>query len=148
MSFIKRLFHIDDPNNAPKKTWDNQELEVYFDPQPNDQVWKAVSINNVEQIQQAFQEICRSARLDTYNSTNDLPYEVIETICKIANETGAKFNINPFHIILISHQYVDADKVMRQMYKSRWIAFMVKRADYAPQPETYLEYIKGTYFSN
>lgn len=127
--------------------WKNQELAVYFTPKPDDTIWKAVTKQNAELIQQGFLELWQRLGLEKYKSTDALPAEVIDTICEVANKVGEKHNLNPAFIILITHQYVDADQVMRQMYRTRWVAFMVARSDYAPPPESYMKYIKATYFS-
>ncbi len=127
--------------------WKNQELAIYFRAQPKDQIWGAVTEQKAEAIQRGFLEIARRTSLDKYNNTNTLPSDVIDTICDIANEVGEKNDLNPTFIILLAHQYADADQVMRQLHKSRWIASMVSRSDFAPPPESYMKYIKSTYFS-
>lgn len=128
--------------------WKNQELGIYFRVQPNDPIWGAVSEQKAEVIQQGFLEILRRTSLDKHNNTNSLPSEVIDTISDVANEVAKKNNLSPAFIILLAHQYVDADQVMRQLYKSRWVASMVERSDYAPPPESYMKFIKSTYFSD
>lgn len=127
--------------------WKNQELSIYFTAQPKDQIWGAVTEQKAEAIQQGFIKALQRANLDKYTDTNSLSSEAIDTICEVANEVGEKNNLNPIFVILLAHQYVDADQVMRQLHKSRWVASMVSRSDYAPPPESYMKYIKSTYFS-
>lgn len=127
--------------------WKNQELSIYFKAQPKDPIWAEVTEQKAEVIQQGFLEILRRTSLDKRNNTNTLPSEVIDTICGIANEVGEKNDLNPVFIILLAHQYVDADQIMRQLHKSRWVASMVSRSDFAPPPESYMKYINSTYFS-
>jgi hypothetical protein len=128
--------------------WKNGELAIYFTPKLDDPIWMAVTKQNAELIQQGFLKIWQQVGLEKYKSTNALPAEVIDTICEVANKVGERHNLNPTFIILITHQYVDADPLMRQMYRTRWIAFMIARSEYAPPPESYMEYIKTTYFSD
>jgi hypothetical protein len=148
MSFLTRLLGKKD-KAAPEESyeWKDHELGIYFTPKPNDPVWKAVMPRTAELIQQGFLEIYERAELEKYSDTNKLPQQVIDTIREVANAVGEKNNLNPAFIILISHQYVDADQLMRQMYKTRWVAFMVERSQYAPPPESYMNYIKSQYFS-
>ncbi len=126
----------------------NLELGLQFKAKPRDVVWGEITKKDAEIIQQGFMQVLREANLQKYNSTNSLPDEVLETISKIANEMGEKNNLNPSFLILLAHQYVDADSIKRQRYASSWIASMVQRANFAPSPESYVDYIKSTYFSN
>lgn len=138
------------PHNPPKQNdhqWNNQALAIYFMAQPEDQVWGAVTEQKAEAIQQGFLEILRRANLDKHTNTNTLPSEVIDTICDVANEVGEKNDLNPAFLILLAHQYVDADQVMRQLHETRWVASMVSRSTFAPPPESYMKYIKSTYFT-
>lgn len=127
--------------------WNDQELGIYFKAQPKDPVWGAVTEQKAEAIQKGFIEAARRANLDKYTDTNSLPSEVIDTICDIANEIGEKNDLKPIFVILLAHQYVDADPTIRLSHKSRWIAWMVSRWNSAPPPEAYMKYIKSTYFS-
>jgi hypothetical protein len=148
MSFLTRL--LGKKNEAGGKEpykWKDQELGIYFTPKPNDPIWKPVTPRTAELIQQGFLEIYGRTELKKYSDTNKLPQHVINTIREVANEVGEKNNLNPAFRILISHQYVDADQLVRQMYKTRWVAFMVERSQYAPPPESYMKYIKSQYFS-
>ena len=128
--------------------WKNNELGLYFTPNENDKVWGEVTPQAAESIQEGFLWICRKAELEKYTNTNDLPSKVINIICNIANAVGEKNNLNPSFIILASHQYIDADPMIRQLHKNRWVASIVDRTTSAPPPESYLEYIKSTYFSD
>lgn len=123
-------------------------LETYFTPKPKDPIWKFIDINKAVAIQKGFDEIYIKASLDKYHNTNDLPKDCIGIICDVSNNVGKECNVNPSFIILISHQYVDADQLMRQLHKNNWIAFMVNRSMYAPPPESYIDYIKDTYFND
>lgn len=127
--------------------WKNQELAIYFTAQPKDQIWGALTEQKAEAAQLGFMEAARRANLDKFTDTNSLPAEVTDTICDVANEIGEKNDLNPFFTILLAHQYVDADQVMRQLHKTRWVASMVSRSNSAPPPESYVKYIKSTYFS-
>ena len=126
--------------------WKNQELGIHFKAQPNDLVWKVVTPQVADLIQQGFLDIWQRTDLDKYTDTNSLPPEIIEIICEVADKIGEPNNLNPAFIMLVTHQYIDADRLMRQMYRTRWVAFMVSRDSCAPPPETYIDYIKSTYF--
>jgi hypothetical protein len=128
--------------------WRNEELGIYFRRRPTDPAWKNVSPPIADSVQDGFLEICELANLDQYDDTNELPKDVIDVICEVANDVGERNKFNPAFIILVTHQYVDADRQMRQMYKTRWVAFMVSRSPYAPPPESYLDYITAQYFSD
>lgn len=126
--------------------WENRELGLYFKAQPSDPVWKAVTPQVAELIQQGFLEIWQRAGLEKYSDTNSLPPGIIDIIAEVANKVGEPNNLNPALVILVTHQYVDADRLMRQMYRTRWVAFMVSRDSCAPSPESYHEYILSRYF--
>ena len=127
--------------------WKNKELSIYFKAQPRDLIWGTITEQKAETIQEGFLEILRKTHLDKYHNTNTLEPEIIDTICEIANNVGKKNDLNPIFIILLAHQYIDADQIIRQIHKHRWTASMVSRSDFAPTPESYMKYIKSTYFS-
>ncbi|OIQ75064.1 hypothetical protein GALL_432710 [mine drainage metagenome] len=126
--------------------WQDLELGLYFEERPDDPVWKVVTPKIAELIQQGFSEIYHCTKLERYTDTDALTAEVIDTIGAIANRIGEPNNLNPAFTILVTHQYVDADPLMRQMYRTRWVAFMVKRNTFAPSPESYVDYINDRYF--
>lgn len=126
--------------------WKNQELGIYFKAQPNDPVWKVVTPQIADLIQQGFLEIWQRTNLEKYTDTNSLPPEIIDLIGEVANKVGEPNNLNPAISILVTHQYVDTDQLMRQMYRTRWVAFMVSRNSCAPSPESYHKYIMSRYF--
>lgn len=128
--------------------WQDHELGLYFEERPDDPIWKVVTPKVAELIQQGFSEIYRRTELEKYTDTNALPAALIDTIGEVANRIGEPNNLNPAFTTLVTHQYVDADPLMRQMYRTRWVAFMVKRNTIAPSPESYVDYIKGRYFLN
>lgn len=127
--------------------WKNRELGIYFKAQPSDPVWKVVTPRVAELIQQGFLEIWQRTDLEKYTDTNSLLPEIIDIIGEVANKVGEPNNLNPAFIILLAHQYVDADQLMRQIYRTRWVAFMVSRNSCAPSPESYDKYIMSRYFS-
>lgn len=127
--------------------WRNHELGIYFRANPKDPVWGEVTTKNAEAIQEGFMDVIRSASLDAYSDTNSLPSDVVDKIADTANDIAEKAGVKPVFLILLAHQYVDADKLMRHLHKSRWVASMVARSTDAPPPEPYLKYIKATYFS-
>jgi len=128
--------------------WKNRELGLYFKPQPNDSAWKAITPRLAELMQQGFLEIYRLGELEDFTDTNDLPTHVNNTISEVANRVSEPNDMNPAFIILVTLQYVDADKVLRQSYRSRWVSMMVARSQFAPPPESYVTYIKAQYFSS
>jgi len=137
----------DKENGSEAHEWKSQELSIYFRPQPKDQIWGALTAQKADTVQQGFIKAADRANLDKYTDTNSLPTEAISTICDVANEFGEQNDLNPSFIIMLAHQYVDADQMMRQLHKTRWVASMVSRSDFAPPPESYVKYIKSTYFS-
>ena len=149
MSLISRFFSkkVRAASETPYE-WKNLELGIYFKPAPNDPVWKVVTPKIADLIQQGFLEIHQETELDKYSDTNALPAEVIDVIGEVANQIGEPNNLNPAFTILVTHQYIDADQLMRQMYLTRWVAFMVARNTCAPSPESYIDYIKARYFPN
>jgi hypothetical protein len=123
-------------------------LTPFFVPKPRDPAWQGVTQQNAEYIQQGFLAVWQEARLDRYTNTNALTGNDLDIIARVADEIGARHNVNQWFIILISHQYIDADPLMRQTYRTRWLASMVARSTYAPPPESYTKYIQDTYFRN
>lgn len=128
--------------------WRNKELSIYFDPKPKDPIWKAVTNQIAEIIQEGFLEIWQELKLDQYSISNPLPHEALCKINEIANRIGEKHNLNTIFILIITHQYVDADPLIRQIHRNRWVASMVNRLENAQPPETYIEYIQATYRSD
>jgi hypothetical protein len=127
--------------------WKDRELGIYFQEQLDDPIWKHVTPRVAELIQEGFAEIYRKARLEEFSDTNSIPAEVIDLIGEVANKRAEPNNINPAYTILVTHQYVDADPNLRLGYKTRWVAFMVKRKTFAPPPESYVGFIKDRYFT-
>ena len=127
--------------------WRNAELGIYFQSAPDDRAWQSITPQIADLMQDGFLEIDRKTSLDRHSDTNALGDETIDTICEVSDKYGQVANFNPAFIILVTHQYVDADRLMRQMYKSRWVAFMVSRSTFAPSPESYVDYINKRYFS-
>lgn len=125
----------------------NSELAVYFKPAPTDAVWKDITPALADDLQDAFSTTLREARLAEHSDTNALPPAVVDEICKCANAANDASGVNRWHLIVLAHQYVDADPLMRQLHQRRWVASMVSRADFAPSPEVYVKYIRATYFS-
>ena len=144
---IMLLMLKDKENGSEAHEWKSQELSICFRPQPKDQIWGALTAQKADTAQQGFIKAVGRANLDKYTDTNSLPSEAIDTICDVANEFGEQNDLTPFFIILLAHQYVDADTRMRQLRETRWVASMVSRSNYAPPPESYVKYIKSTYFS-
>jgi len=142
VSFWSRLFGGKDQLHR----WKNTELGLYFKPRPDDQVWKVITEHRAEKIQEAFLKIYDQTKLEQYQDTNSLPQEVLDVICRVANEVGEPIDMNPIFVILPTHQYVDADPLMRQMYRTLWIGYMMNRPPFAPPPESYMQYIKSRYF--
>lgn len=134
------------PAESSAYEWKDRELGIYFNERPDDPIWKNVTPKVAELIQQGFSEIYRQAGLEKYSDTNSLPAEVIDLIGEVSNQIAEPNNLNPAFTILVTHQYVDADQHLRQMYRTRWVAFMVQRNTCAPQPESYVDYIKNRYF--
>jgi hypothetical protein len=149
VSFLSRLFGkttSTDSRTGHGSAIRSSELSLYFKAAPDDPVWGEVTVDNVQLIQDAFLEILRRANLEKYHTTNSLPEDAVDIICEIANVFAEKHELNRLHILLLAHQFVDADQLMRQRYKGRWAAAMVSRSDYAPPPESYVKYISSTYF--
>lgn len=134
------------PRQTEDHKWVNEELGAYFQSKPRDSVWKTINPAKADLIQTGFLELWRTLGLERYKRTDDLPAEAIDRIAAVANSYADKHDLNPSFIILVTHQYVDADPLMRQTYRTRWVAFMAERSSYAPSPESYLAYIKVTYF--
>jgi hypothetical protein len=138
MSILSKIF-----GGRPNKH-DNNVFD--FVPKPGDMYWKAITNSNVAIIQKGFIDTVETANLESYNSTEKLPQDVIDIICQLSNETAHKLNIGPAILIILAHQYVDADQLMRQMYRYCWVSKMVARSNFSPPPEAYMDYIKETYF--
>lgn len=123
------------------------ELSIYFRALPEDPVWKIITDQNVGDYQHWFIQARREAKLDQYFTVNSMPPEADEALARVSGEALDADHINPHHLLLLALQYVQADTIMRQMYATRWLAMMVKRSDFAPQPEALASYIQSTFFS-
>lgn len=126
---------------------DSGELNFSFKSNPSDSMWGTINIQCAKHIQQALLDIWLKADLENQSDTNCTPNEVLKVISDIANEYSAKHGIRPAHVIIMAHQYIDADPLMRQLYRNKWVSEMVSRSMYAPPPEAYIKFVKATYFS-
>jgi hypothetical protein len=63
------------------------------------------------------------------------------------DEVARPHNLNSALLLILAHQYVDADQMMRGLNTTTWVAKMVERDNIAPSPESYVEYVKGRFFA-
>jgi hypothetical protein len=133
--------------DKPEYQFKNQELGLYFKPSPRDPIWKGVDARSADAFQGAFDEIYARTDLDTLTSIAAIPPDSIERMAEIANRVCEPLDINPSFIFLATLQYVEADRIQRQLQRRHWLAAVMQRPDYAPPAETYIDVIKRTFFA-
>jgi hypothetical protein len=78
-----KFFRLRNRRNA-EHPWTDTELDLYFEPRPDDAVWKPVTWDNAKAIQGGFTEICRGAQLDKFHNIKELPLEAGEIIAGVS----------------------------------------------------------------
>ena len=127
----------------------DRDFGLYFEPSPDDPVWKAITRDNAAAVQAGFEEIWRRASLDAYESAQDtgVVFEIPPVAAQVANRVASETGLSPVYVLLLVHQYVDADPAERVAYREEWLAKMVERCPCAPPPEAYVDHLAETYFS-
>ncbi len=126
----------------------DRDFPIYFEPAPEDPVWKAITRDNAAAVQAGFEEIWRRASLDAHEGAPDtgVVFEIPAVASQVANRVAADTGLSPVYVLLLVHQYVDADPAHRVMYREEWLAKMVERCACAPPPEAYLDQLAETNF--
>lgn len=122
-------------------------LALFFVPSPKDPVWRHVTWDNVPDLQRWFLTMAREAQLSRFHMTNDLPDETIDQLCAIANRAVDDGLPYAALLLLLAHQYVDADIMMRQLHSSDWVPWVVQRPVFVPPPESYTDFLRSRYFA-
>ncbi len=122
------------------------ELAVYFRPSPSDQVWKGITEENAAAYQLWFQRMVLRGNLRSLHSSIQITDEIGATLVSVANEALDTHHLQVPLLLILAHQYVDADQMMRGLNTTCWVAKMVERNDYAPSPESYVEYLRERFF--
>jgi hypothetical protein len=120
-------------------------LGMYFTPQPNDQAWSQITAENVAAYQLWFQRAVLAAKLHEAFSSESLVGERAEAVCKTAFKAKEEHGLNPLLILVLAHQYVEADQMLRGLHTVDWVAFMMKRDACAPPPESVARFVIDFY---
>lgn len=123
-------------------------LELMFEPRPNDPVWKLVTLDNLGEYQKWFLAAERRAELGKLFSSNRIDDETDRKICDVVDEFAKATTLHPMILLILIHQFVDADHLLRQFWRGEWVVQMAQRPNYAPQPEAYVKYIKERFFES
>lgn len=123
------------------------EFLVEFRPRPSDQVWKVVTDQNAAAYQLWFQRMVLRGKLHSLHSSSRITDDIGATLVSVANEALDTHHLSPLLLLVLAHQYVDADIMMRGINTTCWVAKMLERNTYAPPPESYVEYLRERFFT-
>lgn len=120
-------------------------LGLYFTPQPSDPAWKQITEENVAAYQLWFQRALLAAQLHKAYTSESLIGERAEAVCKTAFKAKDEHGLNPLLVLILAHQYVDADQMLRGLHTVDWVAFMMRRDSCAPPPESVAKFVIDFY---
>ncbi len=123
------------------------ELAGYFKLRPMDPVWKCVTWEKAPAYQLWFQRMLLRAGLLGLFSSSTITDEIATKMAEVATEAGETHDLNAQLLLVIAHQYVDADAMMRGIHTTDLVATIMSRPDFAPSPEGYVTYLKERFFS-
>lgn len=123
------------------------ELAIHFRPRPADPMWKLITTENAPAYQLCFQQILLRAGLLNLYSSNQIDDDIATKMGEAMEEVARPHNLNSALLLILAHQYVDADQMMRMLHTTTWVAKMVERDNFAPSPESYLQYVKERFFA-
>jgi hypothetical protein len=137
----------DDGERGPDWMQNNVDpiLGLYFSPQPQDPAWRQITAENVAAYQLWFQRAVLNAKLYEVHSSESLVGERAEAVCNTAFQAKEEHGLNPILILVLAHQYVEADQMMRGLHTVDWVAFMMKRDNCAPAPEDIAKFVIDFY---
>lgn len=122
-------------------------LSLMLQEKPTDPIWRLVTRENVDKFQRAFVELEQRLELTKLYSSNRIDDELADRMVAVVNELERRYHpLHPAILLLLVHQYIDADQLLRQLYRDEWVVRMVARSDFAPPPETYFNYIRDRFF--
>lgn len=96
--------------------------------------------------QKWFLEMVRTAELGRFYTTNSIDDITADLMSQIASRAHAESGLHPAILLILAHQFVDADVMMRQLQKDIWVIFMLRRPEWTPQPEAYVQYLSERFF--
>jgi hypothetical protein len=120
-------------------------LGLYFTPQPNDPAWSPITGENVAAYQLWFQRALLRAKLHEAHSSESLVGERAEAVCNTAFQAKEEHGLNPILVLVLSHQYVEADLMVRGLHTVDWVTFMMSRNNCAPSPEGIAKFVIDFY---
>lgn len=123
------------------------ELAIYFRPRPADPIWKQITEENAPAYQLCFQQMLLRAGLMQLHSSDQIDDEIATKMVEAMETVARPHNLNSAVLLILAHQYADADQMMRGTNTTNWVAKMVERDNMAPSPESYIEYVKGRFFA-
>jgi len=121
------------------------ELAVAFKSNPDDPVWKGVTDDNAPAYQLWFQRILLRAKLLSLHSSSEISDEMEALLAQVAKEAQRSHELSPILLLILAHQFVDADIMLRSLNTTRWVARMVERSSCAPTPESCIKQLQARF---
>lgn len=118
-----------------------------FSEQPSDPVWRRVTTSNLAAYEKWFALMRSRCSLSSFNSSNAFTDEVDDTLASLAGDAQGQDGLNSMLLLIVAHQFADADIMVRTLHASHWVAYSTQREPFAPQPESYLAYLTERFFS-
>ena len=120
-------------------------LGLRFSPQPNDPAWRQITAENVAAYQLWFQRAVLGAKLYEAHSSESLVGERAAAVCNSAFQAREEHGLKPILILVLAHQYVEADQMMRGLHTVDWVDFMMTRPNCVPAPEDIAKFVIDFY---
>ena len=106
-----------------------------FEPRPHDVIWRFVTAENVSAYQLWFQRMVVAGELQKLSTSRSLQEPEKKVMLDLACKAREEHGLHVIVLLVLVHQYINADFVLRSMHTLEWVAEMVKRVGYAPPPE-------------
>lgn len=140
-------YSTDDGKRGPTWLQDNVDpiLAIYFRPQPDHPAWKQITEENVSAYQLWFQRALLAAELHKLDAPEQLSGEKANAIADLAWKGKEVHGLNHLLILILAHQYIEADRMIRGMHTTDWTAFMMTGDSCAPDPVAIAQYVIEEY---
>jgi len=120
-------------------------LGHYFAPTPTDPVWSHITAENVAAYQLWFQRAVLRAKLYNAHSSESLVGDRAEAVFNTAFQAKEEHGLNLLLVLVLAHQYVEAEAMLRGIHTVDWVAFMMTRNACAPSPESIANFVIDFY---
>lgn len=116
--------------------------------QPHDPVWSRVTSSNLAAYEKWFRLMRDRCSLSSFHTSKAFTDEVDDALAALAGDAHEQDGLNAMLLLIVAHQFADADIMIRGLHASHWVAYSTRREPFAPQAEGYVAYLKERFFSS